>query len=926
MVTEIYDKVEPMLIEFEALTASLNDIIKNLKNAPIEKIFTEEYAQMAISQEDIKLKIKETKNKINETAIAYFEEKKKELENNEDFVDLVNNLIKVLKSKDRKGEDYVIASDIFCVSASLQKRVEVLFDKIDEAYKKIALETPEEKPSPNLNTIKAIDSRLIEIMYLASKPGSINTYAVNEDKTIGSKVPLEYYFEYLNLLAIKDCLEHAPKDYNDDLNPGDLYVRDEDKEKVTELIALTPFFGGKKIKETEIQTNINEIKKLEEYKKSLERKCNQAKNIPGVELTTMSDGTILLADDGDEYSYIDAIINTLKDVDLNIENVWNIGYVKSANIPVFRQLVNKTIYYDELVPKIPENEEILKNIDIRLQEIEDKAKLEGKILESEEEEYHLLIEQYECLKSAQASMELVSVEGSLVDIHSAPGYAILLNKIANLKKSPQDKGKDKPDDKGLLPPALPPKAKSEKKEQKPKRKKIIKVRKLNPKNKLKINKNWRKIFGIGLALILVTLALSELAPMLIYANCCNAIAMPTYSAAFNTINEGLALFTKFSIADINMSAAAANTFGAYMSSLIPTATATGGLILANGLVREDEILKVPSPSIRTKIYEKIVSLAKKPGEILKNIQKDINFEIGYLKAKKEKNKHSEHFKYFVEGILKTWAPKLDDEQALLAKWREKFEETALPLDNIDIDKNNNLNYRNDYFNSNNAYEASSYTPSPKPESETFIPLTHEEPESEYKEKPEFHHIPPNALTPDEEVENPEDFIAANVEKFSPKSEELSIPTSNMDDIYKAFILNQIDTYQEKVEKGESVKQIRDFIFSKTAVDLNDYDLKDFNLVKEAIIRILNLDNIGLVLHFEQKIKSLQETLDELTMNKDYLKDMEALAKIDESIKKEVEEIKTYFEEISPDLLITTLNEDIEALNNTLDFVKNGRGR
>lgn len=895
MVRDIYTKIEPMLKKFETLTSSLNDVRKVIKNTPLEKMFTEEYASKVLSQEDLVLQIKDTKNIINTTIIAYFEDIKKQNPNAEELNDLIDNLLKILKGKDRKEEDYVIVSDIFCVSSSFAKRVEVLFDKIDIAYKKTSHKPEEPKPKPNIETITKITEQLEYIRDLS------NNTNITKQASDGTSIALEYYFEYENLLTIKNCLENAPENINKDLAPGELYLRDSDKEKVTELVALTEFFGGISIRKTEIAANIKEIKRLEEYKKDLEIKYNRAKNFANLKSGPAHDGTMLLEDDILEYDIICTIIDILKDIDIDMENVWNIGFVKRSNIPIFKEYVNNSTFYEELVPKIPQNEEIIKDIINRINEMVDAAKLakEDSILASDKEEYNLLIEQYAYLKNAQAAMNLVEVEGALINDVNAPMYAAIVKQKKDLLAK---KGK-KPDAKNekdtghqVLPPALPPQEKKKKEPAtKPKRKKILKVRELNIKNKIKITKNWRKIFGIGLALIIVALAISELAPMLIYANCCNAIAMPAYSTVFNTINEGLALFTKFSIADINMSAAAANTFSSYMASLIPLATASGGLVLANGLVKEDDILRVPSPSIRQKIYDKIMSVTASPRKILKNAKNTI--ETNYLKLQNNKN---DHFKYFVEGILKSWAPKLDEEQVIQAKVQESLEASAVSADNMPRQVSN---YKADISPIDNLTSDNVYHPNPKPE-----------------EKTKF-----SSIEETEAIANPATFIAENVKKYMPE-EKLEPVNTNVGDIYNAFILNEVNTYQEKVQKGESVKQIRDFIFSKTAVDLNEYSLEDFDLVKMAIIRILSLDNLGLAMHFEQKIKSLQETLDELELNKDYLKNMEALASENTTLEEEFIKIKDYFNEISPDLLIKSLKEDIESLNNTLDSIRNKRER
>lgn len=517
-------------------------------------------------------------------------------------------LIKIIENVNEK-DPIVVVDNTLCVNPHQVDAVKELLPKI-KFLKFVKEPIKEEKIEIELeNTPKKTNEDLI--IKISKELDRLREKIKNENLPSDKE-------EYDNLIQIANYLNKANQTEFALTPVWDIaYVNGMDREIFTNLLKNTEFFKDYNPDLEKLKENEALIEKLRAYLTALEDKVRQYQGLNNIPLVQTS-GAIILPEDKEEYENVLEIINILKNSKENLIHISDGGNVNSKDYPKYKDLMNHTKYFtpDLMAKKIEEqNGPIIKEVEQELTDLIKKAKAtpnavlaEGKeILASDLEKYNLLSRKYAILKNTNPNSNLVEVNGALINGDQIEEYQSILEKLNKIESQ-------------RTTPPTPPKPTKE-----PLKRKAVKmVRKVA--NKEWWKKNWKKVALIGVSSIAILFTLSTLAPTLVYANSCLAMANPALSGILGTINNTIINAFGLTLGELNLNIAASQAFVALITALAKlgiVGIGTVGVVKgAKGIIQEDEN-RLPDPN-RKRIANKVLDLGKELIDSSKNLSKNLS--------------------------------------------------------------------------------------------------------------------------------------------------------------------------------------------------------------------------------------------------------------------------------------------------------------
>ena len=642
-------------------------------------------------------------------------------------------------------------------------------------------------------------------------------------------------------------------------------VKAEDRNKFEELIQNTKFFNGINPDSKKLEENQKLIKELRKYLISLEQKLNKYNGIANIPSRKTNNDTIVLKEDEFEYNTILKIISLLESSNSKLVGVWNIGFVSYDKVPKFKKLLNATKYFGDSIPTITENDEEIKKIKLELAEMISKAKntenavlaSNGLVLDSDLERYKLLEEKYKYLEAAKASDDLVEINGVKIDGKYVARYQEINNRLLNLASLPEkDETKsvpvsstliEKPENKddlsnsstNLVAEINPNNPKDTHEDSVSKtssinalvnpRKKVVSVRKIGGNAKEHIKKYWKVYLACGLCIAIVTLVLSELAPIIIYANSCNALAMPWASGFFNGLSSAIAKLGGIQFLNgawLTQSGSIINLGAVASKSLLATLQAMGalGLIGASfvatnkvvkNLMKEDKGNKLISPKEKQNALDKIHS-------VIANI--------------------SGKFKEFGNNLMKNADLKnieLNNNLVNAKIARESIQDTLL----------------NEEVDSSTIEQISEEEVKSKQRIEERLAKINSERETKYEDV----YITPHIKDLSGEIVKSDLSVQEKPVITIPSDEEILDSISD-----KKLVLAQTDNYIDALKNGENAKVYRDLVLKNTGIDLDEYDMNNYEELVRArsdVAAAMNDSVEAIIKRFENRAIFVQDLID-----------------------------------------------------------------
>lgn len=843
---EKFDKINTDINELAYNKNIIEHEILNIKKKVNENFIKTIHEQMALIESNFR-------NTRNGTNVSYAINGESILTSDLEEYNSLIGLLKIISSVNE--QDKIISyQGVICINENQLSDVEVLFNKTNlfQKLNKPKVEVVPKKPNEELIASIVEELRNIEDK---TKKEKKKTVSASNDKKIGAF----YIQEYENLLKVLKIL-HKADDSKWELTSmwGMAYILGEDRSEFEKLARDTEFFNPYNPDTKKVTDNEKVILELKEYLRTLEQKMNHYHGVSNIPSRQTNDGTIVLKEDLNEYNTILEILSLLENDRTHLVNVWNIGNVSFENISKFKNLVNRTRYFGDKTPKIEANEIELKNIKMEIAKLFQKAKETGKdtieinglILESSDlDKYKLLVQKYSYLEAAKESEDLVSVGSVKVDENHVSKYLEVVKKLENLEQNIEAPiiGEEAPlteeepviqnstqlgsDTKeleidrgptGLMPyvapvesltpyqtkkeeePVSAPTLTSNSKDEVKPRKKVVSVRKLANDSLRYIKENWKKIVAIGLCLGIASLTLTELAPIIIYANSCNALALPGLAGFFNSLSSLVASFSNIHFLNgawitstgtiINLGAASSKSLAATIIALSGLGIVGGSFAIASKILKSEHTDKLPNPKEQHSVIDKLKKLArnlKRIEERTTNLEQNISANEDDLFQEIEKN---------VEHKIEVEA-----EEAT----KKRIEERAAHLEQ----------------------EVPSVAPSVEFHNSNMTDEAQQEVKMENK--------PVIEIPSDEEI----------LETITDKK----------------LVLAQTDQYIENKKSGINSKKYRDLVLETTGIDLNDYDINEQEGIVEArsdVAHSMNLSKSDLIEQISNKIRVLQNMIDE----------------------------------------------------------------
>jgi len=686
-----FDKINNDISELAQNRSIIHKAIVSIKNDVNEKLVNSIKEQMALIEDNFK-------NTLYGTSVGYALNGESVLASDLEEYNCLISIIKLLNEV-TENEKIVSCYGAICVNERQLEETKKLFNKVNVFSRLKTKEVTKNVVNLNDDLINKIITELRNIEDKSKRAKKKNIEALN-----GVRISENLVNEYNNLLNILKILNQAKDSKWEIVNVyGIANVKSEDRAKFEELIKDTKYFKDVNPDSKKIEENQKIVKELRKYLSSLEQKLNKYNGVANIPSRKTNDDTIVLKEDLHEYNTILEIITLLENSNNKLINVWNVGNVSYDNVSKFKKLVNATKYYSSVTPTIEENEVEINNIKNELKEMILKAKnandavlaLNGVILESDSEKYKLLEEKYSYLDGSKASDNLVEVNGVKIDDKYVKRYLEIEEKLSNLNNDVIDEviTIEKGDEPIILPPEIevinevepivvppivdPLSGLEQTKEETTKplnktldniinnpidadytvindkennvnklKKKVVGVRKANSKALKTIKENWKTIVVVGLSIAVVTLVLSELAPILIYANSCNAAAMPWASGFFNGLSSVIAKFggIKFlngafitqSGSIINLGAVASKAFLATLQAMGALGLIGASFVVANKAIKKESTNKLSNPDKKS-IIDKIRSLynnfkEKRVVEVIERENVDSNYVVEALNS------------------------------------------------------------------------------------------------------------------------------------------------------------------------------------------------------------------------------------------------------------------------------------------------------
>ena len=740
-------------------------------------------------------------------------------------------LLKIIENVNEK--DPIISVDnTLCVNPHQVDAVKELLPKINflSLVKKEEIKEAPKEENPNDKIIASISKELERL----------------REKIKNENLPSDE-LEYDNLIKILQILNRA-NNTEFALTPvWDIaYVNGIDKEPFINLLKNTEYFKGynpdlEKVKENEIL-----ISKLKGYLTSLEDKVRNYQGLTNIPLTQVANA-VVLPEDKQEYENVLAIINILQNSKENLISISEGGNVASKDMPKYKELLNNTKYFTPnfMAKKVEEqNGPLIKEVEQELTDLIKKAKAtpnatlaEGKeILASDLEEYNLLSRKYAILKNANPNSDLAEINGALINSDQAEAYQQVAKELeeAKIKKGTSSSGqsssastsseeeskkKDTPSSSTETLTSEEEKSNEESKSSEEDKKKSPKeplkrravkaIRKCKPETINWWKKNWKKLALIGVSSFVVLYTLSTLAPTIVYANSCLAMANPALSGVLGGINSTIINTLGLTLGELNLNVAASQAFAALATALgkvgiigIGTVGAVKGI---KGLIKQDEN-RLPDPNRKTvarrilDLGEKLIDKSKELGKTLSAKASEFTENLAYAT-----NANNMELEKEVMDAKMGFDPDIKDVEPL----DDNFEEIEKNVQNqVEEEKRQMIEDRiNERFNR----------------------IKHAE-DAEY--------IRPTALSDEPVIKGP---------ASEPAPVTITIPTD--DEIYATFSdkdvqLGRVDNYIDAMQSGDTKKasEYQQLVLKDTNIDLSKYDMNNYKELVQARSDVANYMN------------------------------------------------------------------------------------
>lgn len=859
---EKFDKINTDINELAYNKSIIESEILNIKKNVNENFIKAIHEQMALIESNFR-------NTRNGTNVSYAINGESILTSDLEEYNSLIGLLKIMNSINE--QDKIISyNGVICINEYQLSDVEVLFNKTNlfQKLNKPKAEVVQKKPNEELVASIVKELRNIEDRTKKDKKKTVNA---SNDKKIG----VSYIQEYENLLKILKILQKADDSKWKLTSIWDVaYTLGEDRSEFLKLARDTKFFYNYNPDTKKIVDNEKVILELKDYLRILEQKMNQYHGVSNIPSRQANDGTIVLKDDLNEYNTILEIVSLLKKEQTHLVNVWNIGNVSLENVSKFKNLVNRTKYFGDKTPKIEANEVELKNIKMEIAKLVQKAKenkkdtieINGLTLESSDlDKYKLLVQKYSYLEAAKESDHLVSVGSVEVNENHVSKYLDVVKKLENLEQNIEapiigEQAPIKPEEPviqigdnvnkaeegqdidrgptGLMPYVAPVESlvpidaerinNPNSSGNSSLRKKVTSVRKAAKKSLKYIKENWKKIVAIGLCLGIASFVLLELAPIIIYANSCNALALPGLAGFFNTLSSAVASISGIHFLNgawitstgtiINMGAASSKALVATISSLAALGVVGGSFIAAHKIWKKEDMEKLPDPQIQKSAIQKIKDLSRSLKEkskefafgLIKNA--DPNLELNQQatitsieQAANTEYKAEQQEELLIQQLELNDKDAVEEEKETMVK--KRIEDRVAKLNNLQ-----EVPYENDYV-------------APQSSSSLDIPLS-------------------DTSHPVIEIPSDEEILESITDK--------------------KLVLAQTDQYFENKKVGTHSKSYRDAVFETTGIDLDDYDIDEQKEIVQArsdVAHSMNLSKSDLIGQMSSKIRILQDMVD-----------------------------------------------------------------
>ena len=549
-------------------------------------------------------------------------------------------ITKILENVD-PNKEIVMVNNTVCVNPEQALKIEELLSQVN-LFKYTKEPVKETESESKLASQYKVNNTFISTIFTEQNrlKAKIDAKNLPSDK-----------LEYDNLTKILDYIKKANLSGFTLVPVWDIaYVLENDRTAFEQLLKETNLFKRYNPNLKMINENEALIAKLKEYQREIENRYNHYPRAYNISLAQVGD-TIILKEDEEEYRNISEIMNILQNSKENLISINGCGNINSNDYVKYKELLSNTKYFTPniMAKKVEEqNSPLIKEVEQELTDLIKKAKAtsnailaEGKeILASDLEEYNLLSRKYTILKNVNPNSNLVEVNGALINSEEAIAYQEVIKELDEVKKKQANRSSldqvlsEEESKQNSLSPSSEPNtsAKEESKsseeekgqEQPAKRKAVKAVRKA--KNNEWWKKNWKKVALVGLSAIAIVVALSTLAPTIVYANSCLAMANPALSGILGNINATIVNFFGLTLSEINLNVATSQAFASLATALAKIGVIGIGTVgVVKGLkgIKELDENRLPDPNRKT-ISRRILDLGEQLIDKSKELGKNLS--------------------------------------------------------------------------------------------------------------------------------------------------------------------------------------------------------------------------------------------------------------------------------------------------------------
>ena len=209
---------------------------------------------------------------------------------------------------------------------------------------------------------------------------------------------------------------------------------------------------------------------------------------------------------------------------------------------------------------------------------------------ADSEEQALLKQKLEILRNVKATDSLVSVDGAKISVLKLDEY---IDTIEKLKDRTEEKDNSSNNQPGEEPELLEP-------PQIPIKRRIVKT--IRESNQAEWwQKNWKKVAGVGLSIMVVGYGIATLAPAIVYATSCLAIADTSLAGALGIINNIVITASGTTVKLLSFEAAAGNLGLATLNVLTKLGLIGGGITAAYKISQQQREKRLPDPERKTMV-------------------------------------------------------------------------------------------------------------------------------------------------------------------------------------------------------------------------------------------------------------------------------------------------------------------------------------